>query len=112
MTTTSTRRPDKQTLTLILSILNLVALIGGGGVWVGSIQQQQTANRKDDEKHHDNISMHMPFEQKIQTFVTRIEHDREITLLRSQLATDFGTLKSEQKDMQMKIDKLLERSGG
>jgi predicted secreted Zn-dependent protease len=97
---------------MLVSILNLIVLILGGGIWVGRVESKMAANDRDDERHHGDTSKHMPFEEKVATFVTRIEHDREITLLRARLVEDVAAIRSDQRAMETKIDKLLERSGG
>lgn len=102
------KKPDKQTWTLLLTILNLVVLVGGGGVWVGVINSRLSANIEHDREHHNDVSKHMPFEAKIATFVTRNEHDREITLLRTRLAEDISAIRNDQTQMEQKIDKLIE----
>lgn len=109
---TARKRPDKLTLTMLVSTLNLVVLVLGGGIWVGRIEGKIASNERDDERHHGDSSKHMPFEQKVKAFVTRIEHDREITLLRARLVEDVSAIRSDQRAMEVKIDKLLERSGG
>lgn len=101
--------------TPLLSVLNLVVLLGGG-VWWGSAMHHRIAeNNRGDERHHGDVSLHMPFEKKVETFLTRREYEKQVALrdrqyyeLKKSLAEDMGFLRSEIKEADKKLEKLLE----
>ena len=102
--------------TPLLSVINLAVVLGGGIWWSSSMHHRLEANEKNDERHHDDPSLHMPFETKVETFLTRREFEKQVVLrdrqyydLKKALAEDMGMLRAEIKDADRKLDRLLQR---
>lgn len=106
---------------LLLAPIIFAGLLGFG-VWtvqtLSSHSTQIAVNERADHQHHTNTDKHMSFESKVATFVLRSEHDRDlndvsanVTLLRARVTEDMTALKTDIRDLELKVDRLLERSG-
>ena len=73
----------------VVSALTAVSMLVAVPRWIERTEGRLTAVEEDNQKHHDNKSEHMPYDQKVREFVMRtewhewkVEADRQRTEMR------------------------------
>jgi hypothetical protein len=98
----------------LLSVLNLFVLVGGGAWFAASMHHKIEENFKHDNHHHNDPGLHMPFEEKIEHFLTRREWEKQVVLrdkqfyeLKVSIAEDMGMIRSDLEEADKKLNRLL-----
>lgn len=104
-----------------LAIVPLMAVwVVGFEVWVAnsimSLQRDAAVASETMIQHTVNSDHHMPFSQKVRTFVMRDEYQRSqasveqsVDQLRSRMTEEMAAMRADMAAMEKKVDRLLER---
>lgn len=101
------RAPISSIAAIIATFCAIGTLLTGiwlGASWTRGIEEQLAYNNKSDHEHHKSQSLHMPYEDKVREFLTRLEWNAASVGYQRQ----FSEIRESQVRQETKIDKIYE----
>lgn len=89
----------------VMALVSLLILLWVVPAWAEEVEQRLGYNERADEKHHQSRELHMPYQEKIDRFVTRDEWIARGVSSQRQL----DEIKDSMKRQEEKMDRIYEK---